>query len=73
MLPPGYVEIRAQTLWQGETITAAQVLPAEAWGDGKMREEVQRRLSLSIAEAIAERLDVAYVVAHTESRGGALS
>ena len=70
MLVDGHVEVRASTVWQGEKVTAAMLLPAEAWANSKIREDVKQDMRRALGEAIAERLDVSYLIAQTQNDGG---
>lgn len=52
------VVVRATVVWNGERLTAVNHVPAPTWNDVAVREQIERALRQTIAEAIASRLDL---------------
>ncbi|MGP4083168.1 hypothetical protein [Streptomyces sp. KR55] len=52
------VVVRASAVWNGEKIMAVNHVPAPLWNDLAIREQIERALRQTIAEAIASRLDL---------------
>lgn len=64
MPSPGWIEIRAVSRWNGEKVEARDAVPAEAWANETVREQVKQHLRYSIAQGIAERMNIAFTVDH---------